>query len=87
MRVSDTSPDYMPQQFICLRYDYSLERGPGCFMGTRGDLRTVSQYKIEADTVYGPWNRKSNPPIPFAQLEHAATGPTQAADRVYKQII
>ena len=51
MRVSDTFLDGMSQRFMCLGYYYSSESGPGSFMATRDELRTVSQYKIEAATV------------------------------------
>ncbi len=50
---SDTFPDGMSQRFMCLGYYYSSESGPGSFMATRDELRTVSQYKIEAATVQG----------------------------------
>eukprot|EP00966_Prymnesium_polylepis_P208609 4833065-Prymnesium_polylepis.1 len=37
---------------MCLGYHYSSESGPGSLYGHPSDeLRTVSQYKIEADTV------------------------------------
>ena len=51
MRVSDTFLDGMSQRFMCLGYYYSSESGIGSFRATRDELRTVSQYKIEADTV------------------------------------
>eukprot|EP00966_Prymnesium_polylepis_P012883 296492-Prymnesium_polylepis.1 len=41
----------MPQYIMCVRYCHTLGRGPECLMATRDDLMTVSQYKIEADTV------------------------------------
>ena len=53
VRVADTFPDGMSQRFMCLGYYYSSESGPGSFMATRDELRTVSQYKIEAATVPG----------------------------------
>ena len=51
VHVADTFPDGMSQRFMCLGYYYSSESGPGSFMATRDELRTVSQYKIEAATV------------------------------------
>ena len=58
VRVSDTSLDAMSQRFMCLGYYYSSESGPGSFMATRDELRTVSQYAKLKLTLYSPDSKR-----------------------------